>query len=83
MNKLNVFSFIPVTFILNTSDTSYESNLGHFLKFFDLNLPDEMRKENRKLWVSVKREIPVHFQTEKKKSYFFCKPLLMDMFVGR
>lgn len=55
VNKLNIFSFVPVTFVLNTGDISYESNIGHFLKFFEINLPDHLKKENRKLWINIKR----------------------------
>ena len=80
---MNVFSFVPLTFILNVNDIAYESHLGHFLKFFDLNLPEQAKKDNRKLWISVKRDIPVHYQTEKKKNYFFCKSIMADVYMGR
>lgn len=39
-NRMNVFEFVPVTFVLSLSDSSFESIQNQFMKFYEANLPE-------------------------------------------
>lgn len=54
-NKLNVFDYVPVTYVLNVSDSNFDANQNQFLKFFESNLPDKLKAKDRKQWLTLPR----------------------------
>ena len=72
--KRNVFEVVPMTFVLNLADGQFDNNLNSFLKFFEANIPENLRSDNRKVWLSLKRRLGQHHSLERKSILFFCKP---------
>jgi hypothetical protein len=58
--KKNVFEIVPLTFVLNLSDSQFDHNLNAFLKFFDANIPLHMKNDNRKVWLALKKRFSQH-----------------------
>lgn len=81
VNKINTFDFVPVTFCLNLADSNFENSQNHFLKFYELHLPPEMKSEKKKHWLNLPKK---RFTTnvEKKISYFYCKPEIRDVYLA-
>jgi hypothetical protein len=59
---VNVFDFVPVTFILDFDDDQIDINLTNFLKFFNANAPVQKRIINelqQKKFFEIKRALKV------------------------
>jgi hypothetical protein len=41
--KIDVFDIVPLTFVLNFSDSQCEQNLNSFLNLFDKAMPEKMK----------------------------------------
>lgn len=53
---MNVFEYVPVTFVLNLTDSNFENAQNQFIKFYEANLPEDMQEKNRKKWLDVPRK---------------------------
>ena len=81
MNKINVFDFLPVTFCLSLSDPNFDNHQNHFLKFFELNLPEALKPNSKKHWLTLPRR-RLSNSPERKVSYFYSKPELKETYVS-
>jgi len=82
-NKRNVFEIVPATFVLNLKDNLFQNSLYSFLRFFELNMPVELKAENRKLWVLIKGEGSTTYTPDRRGSYYYCKPTIPEVFTSK
>lgn len=81
LNKINAFEFIPLTFILNTLESTFEAQQTHFLNFYYEHTPQQPNSKQKSSLSIMKRPIlsgsisldkktqPVHSKYEIKEAY--------------
>ena len=56
-NKMNVFDITPVTYVLDLSKEDCDLLINSFIKFFEINMPQHMRKNYvPKLCLDIKKK---------------------------
>jgi hypothetical protein len=74
LHKINVFEFIPLTFVLNILDSNYESEQAQFLNFYHENKSKKEAGELSTLSLRRRRGNPNHLlPISKEIRSHFCK----------
>ena len=83
-NKLNVFSFLPVSFIIDLNTGEEDLALHAFIKFFNRNYPDDNpSRRYQTIILPRSRHIPYHSAQQLNKrsqGNFYCKPTFSKSF---
>lgn len=72
---MNVFEFVPVTFVFNFTNANFELAQNNFIKFYYAHLPSNLSEKNQKKWLDIPRKNYVK-KLDKKCNFYFCKPYL-------
>ena len=55
---MNIFDITPTTFVIDLDEESCETNLNNFLKFYEENIPPNMKKNFQpKMLNEVRRKL--------------------------
>jgi hypothetical protein len=85
-NKLNAFSYLPTTFIIDLTSGEEDMALHGFLKFYNRNMPESFKGQKvESILLPKARNLPyMSAQQLRKKSqgHFYCKPVCPKTFFG-
>ncbi|KAL4443142.1 hypothetical protein ABPG74_002209 [Tetrahymena malaccensis] len=90
--KQNVFDITPLTYVIDFNDENCDLILNNFLKFFEMNMPTQVKKKQQNLMQKQAdiRKILRQFQTqygqqgtEKLFNYFYTRWSLHDTFLDK
>ena len=86
-NKLNAFSYIPTTFIIDLTTGEEEMALHSFLKFYNRNIPEGYSGQKvQSILLPKIKNIPYFSAQQLRKKCqgnFYCKPTCPKTFFGK
>lgn len=85
---MNVFDYTPLTFVLDLDDQNCDMALNSFVKFFEINMPTYMKKNNSsKHSLDIRRKLRPYYQhsggaSEKQISYYYTRHRMFNTYLS-
>ena len=63
MHRIDIFDFVPLTFVLNFTDSKCEESLNSFMKVYENQLPEKMKESNDQGTLFIKKRRKSYYKT--------------------
>lgn len=86
-NKLNVFNYVPLTYIIDLSSGEEDMALHNFIKFYNRNLPanNSQHRLESVMLPRIKHQpysSTTNNQSKRPQGLFYCQPVMSKTFVA-